>query len=118
MVVAAPKLTTGRRKGAVARIRLVPGDGGFTVNGRPIDEYFPTRVHRMVARGPLTAIDRERDYDVIATIRGGGSPARPGPCASASRGRWWSSTPSSARSSRPRGTSGATPARRNAASTV
>jgi small subunit ribosomal protein S9 len=66
------KLTTGRRKNAVARIRLVPGDGGFTVNGRPIDEYFPTRVHRMVARGPLTAIDRERDYDVIATIRGGG----------------------------------------------
>ena len=72
MAVAAPKLTTGRRKGAVARIRLVPGDGWFTVNGRPIDEYFPTRVHRMVARGPLTAIDRERDYDVIATIRGGG----------------------------------------------
>ena len=72
MVVAAPKLTTGRRKGAVARIPLVPGDGGFTVNGRPIDEYFPTRVHRMVARGPLTAIDRESDYDVIATIRGGG----------------------------------------------
>jgi small subunit ribosomal protein S9 len=73
VAVAAPKLTTGRRKGAVARIRLVPGgDGGFTVNGRPIDEYFPTRVHRMVARGPLTAIDRERDYDVIATIRGGG----------------------------------------------
>jgi small subunit ribosomal protein S9 len=66
------KLTTGRRKNAVARIRLVPGDGGFTVNGRSIDEYFPTRVHRMVARGPLTAIDRERDYDVIATIRGGG----------------------------------------------
>ncbi len=72
MAVAAPKLTTGRRKGAVARIRLIPGDGGFTVNGRPIDEYFPTRVHRMVARGPLTASDRERDYDVIATIRGGG----------------------------------------------
>jgi small subunit ribosomal protein S9 len=72
VVVAASKLTTGRRKGAVARIRLAPGDGGFTVNGRPIDEYFPTRVHRMVARGPLTAIDRERDYDVTATIRGGG----------------------------------------------
>jgi small subunit ribosomal protein S9 len=72
VAVAAPKLTTGRRKGAVARIRLVPGDGAFTVNGRSIDEYFPTRVHRMVARGPLTAIDRERDYDVIATIRGGG----------------------------------------------
>ena len=72
MAVIAPKLSTGRRKGAVARVRLAPGDGGFTVNGRPVDEYFPTRVHRMIARGPLTALDRERDYDVTATIRGGG----------------------------------------------
>ena len=68
MVAVAPKLTTGRRKGAVARVRLTPGDGGFTVNGRPVDDYFPTRVHRMVARGPLTAIERERDYDVTVTI--------------------------------------------------
>ena len=75
MVAVAPKLTTGRRKGAVARVRLTPGDGGFTVNGRPVDDYFPTRVHRMVARGPLTAIERERDYDVTVTIRGGGIPA-------------------------------------------
>ena len=72
MVATAPKLSTGRRKGAVARVRLTPGDGGFTVNGRSVDDYFPTRVHRMVARGPLTAIERERDYDVAVTIRGGG----------------------------------------------
>jgi small subunit ribosomal protein S9 len=72
VVATAPKLSTGRRKGAVARVRLTPGDGGFTVNGRPVDDYFPTRVHRMVARGPLTAIERERDYDVAVTIRGGG----------------------------------------------
>ena len=72
MAVTAAKLSTGRRKGAVARVRLAPGDGGFTVNGRPIDDYFPTRVHRMVARGPLTALDRERDYDVTVTLRGGG----------------------------------------------
>jgi small subunit ribosomal protein S9 len=68
----AQKLTTGRRKGAVARVRLAPGDGGFTVNGRQVDDYFPTRVHRMVARGPLTMLERERDYDVTVTIRGGG----------------------------------------------
>jgi small subunit ribosomal protein S9 len=68
----ATKLTTGRRKEAVARVRLVPGTGEFTVNGRPIDDYFPTRVHRMVARAPLTLIGRERDYDVVASIRGGG----------------------------------------------
>jgi small subunit ribosomal protein S9 len=72
VAVIAPKLTTGRRKGAIARVRLTPGDGGFTVNGRPVDEYFPTRVHRMLARGPLTALGHERDYDVSATIRGGG----------------------------------------------
>jgi small subunit ribosomal protein S9 len=72
VAVTAAKLSTGRRKGAVARVRLAPGDGGFTVNGRPIDDYFPTRVHRMVARGPLTALDRERDYDVTVTLRGGG----------------------------------------------
>ena len=72
MAVIAPKLTTGRRKGAVARVRLVPGDGGFTVNGRQFDDYFPTRVHRMLARGPLTTLGRERDYDVTVTIRGGG----------------------------------------------
>jgi len=70
--VIAPKLTTGRRKGAVARVRLAPGDGGFTVNGRQFDDYFPTRVHRMLARGPLTTLGHERDYDVTVTIRGGG----------------------------------------------
>ena len=66
------KLITGRRKGAVARVRLVPGSGAFTVNGRHIDEFFPTRVHRMVARSPLVTIGRDRDYDVVATVRGGG----------------------------------------------
>jgi small subunit ribosomal protein S9 len=70
--VIAPKLSTGRRKGAIARVRLAPGDGGFTVNGRQVDDYFPTRVHRMLARGPLTTLGRERDYDVTVTIRGGG----------------------------------------------
>jgi len=68
----AAKLFTGRRKEAVARVRLVSGAGAFTVNGRELDEYFPTRVHRMVAKAPLTLLDRERDYDIVATIRGGG----------------------------------------------
>ncbi len=72
MAVTPAKLTTGRRKEAVARVRLIPGSGGFVVNGRPLDEYFPTRVHRMVAKAPLTLIDREKDYDIAVTIRGGG----------------------------------------------
>jgi small subunit ribosomal protein S9 len=65
-------LSTGRRKESIARVRIAPGDGSFTINGRTIDDYFPTRVHRMVAVSPLRLIGRERDYDVIATIRGGG----------------------------------------------
>jgi small subunit ribosomal protein S9 len=65
-------LTTGRRKEAVARVRVTPGSGNFAVNGRPIDDYFPTRVHRMVAQAPLRLIGREKEFDVIATIRGGG----------------------------------------------
>jgi small subunit ribosomal protein S9 len=71
-VANASKLSTGRRKGAVARVRVLQGTGEFTVNGRTIDEYFPTRVHRMAARAPLSLLGRERDFDVIATIRGGG----------------------------------------------
>jgi small subunit ribosomal protein S9 len=72
-VVATPaKLSTGRRKEAIARVRLVPGDGTVTINGRSLDDFFPTRVHRMVAQAPLRLVGRERDFDVIATIRGGG----------------------------------------------
>ena len=66
------RLITGRRKEAVARVRVTPGSGNFAVNGRPIDDYFPTRVHRMVAQAPLRLIGQEKDFDVIATIRGGG----------------------------------------------
>ena len=66
------KLSTGRRKEAVARVRLVPGGGEFTINDRSLDEYFPTRVHRMVAQAPLRSIGRDKDYDVVATISGGG----------------------------------------------
>ncbi len=72
MAVTPANLSTGRRKEAVARVRIVPGEGGFVVNGRPIDDYFPTRVHRMIAQSPLRLIGREKDYDISVTIRGGG----------------------------------------------
>jgi small subunit ribosomal protein S9 len=72
VAVIASKLSTGRRKEAIARVRIVPGSGEFVVNGRPLDDYFPTRVHRMVARAPLTSLGRERDYDIAASISGGG----------------------------------------------
>jgi small subunit ribosomal protein S9 len=66
------KLITGRRKEAVARVRLLPGTGEFAINGRSLDDYFPTRVHRMVAQSALRVVGREKDYDVIASIDGGG----------------------------------------------
>ncbi len=66
------KLKTGRRKEAIARVRLVPGTGEFLINERSLDEYFPTRVHRMVAQSPLRAIGRDKEFDVVATITGGG----------------------------------------------
>jgi small subunit ribosomal protein S9 len=72
------KLFTGRRKEAVARVRLVPGSGGFAINGRSLEEYFPTRVHRMVAQSPLRVVGREKDYDVVASIGGGGMAGQAG----------------------------------------
>ncbi len=72
MAVIPGTIITGRRKEAVARVRLVPGTGEFDINGRNLDDYFPTRVHRMVAQSPLRMVGREKDYDVVATIRGGG----------------------------------------------
>ena len=72
MAATATKINTGRRKEAVARVRLVPGTGVFTVNGRALDDYFPTRVHRMVAVSPLRLVGREKDYDITVTLRGGG----------------------------------------------
>src|SRR4029077_19632174 len=68
----ATKINTGRRKEAVARVRLIQGTGVFVVNGRALDDYFPTRVHRMVAVSPLRLVGREKDYDITFTLRGGG----------------------------------------------
>jgi small subunit ribosomal protein S9 len=66
------RLSTGRRKEAIARVRITPGEGEITVNGRSLDDYFPTRVHRMIAQSPLRSIGRDKEYDVLATIEGGG----------------------------------------------
>ena len=68
----AAKFITGRRKEAVARVRMVAGTGNLDVNGRPFEEYFPTRVHRMVALAPLKLLGREKDFDIVATVKGGG----------------------------------------------
>jgi small subunit ribosomal protein S9 len=64
--------TTGRRKEAVARARLRQGTGTLTVNGRPLDVYFPTSAQRMVVTEPLRVAEVEGNYDVDASIHGGG----------------------------------------------
>jgi small subunit ribosomal protein S9 len=66
------QIAMGRRKEAVARVRLVPGSGNFQLNGRALDEYFPARAHRMIVASPLRAVGREKDFDVVARIEGGG----------------------------------------------
>ncbi|HSH60045.1 MAG TPA: 30S ribosomal protein S9 [Acidimicrobiales bacterium] len=69
-----PPLTqsTGRRKEAVARVRIRAGAGVVTVNQRPIEAYFPSATQRMVATEPLRLTDTADTYDVDATIDGGG----------------------------------------------
>lgn len=64
--------TTGRRKEAVARAILRAGDGTITVNGKPIEVYFPTATQRMVVTEALRVTDRETAYDINANIFGGG----------------------------------------------
>ena len=70
--------TTGRRKQAIARVRIRPGSGKIVVNGRPIEDYFPTETHRMVLSEPLTATNTNEVYDVDATIIGGGTSGQAG----------------------------------------
>jgi small subunit ribosomal protein S9 len=68
----APASATGRRKEAVARVRLVPGTGQWTVNGRPLDVYFPNKLHQQVVNEPFVTTDLAGRFDVIARIHGGG----------------------------------------------
>lgn len=64
--------TTGRRKRAIARVRLRPGAGTMTINGRGVDEYFPSKTHKMIFTEPLRLTNTAETYDVDATIDGGG----------------------------------------------
>ena len=64
--------TTGRRKRAVARVRVRPGSGKITVNRRTVEEYFPSETHRMILTEPLRLTNTADVYDVDVTIDGGG----------------------------------------------
>jgi small subunit ribosomal protein S9 len=67
-----PAAATGRRKEAVARVRIMPGTGVWTVNGRTLDSYFPNKLHQQVVNEPFVATQLEGRFDVIARIHGGG----------------------------------------------
>ena len=64
--------TNGRRKGAVARVRIRPGEGKITVNNRDVANYFPSKAHQMILSEPLRLTSTDEQYDVEATIGGGG----------------------------------------------
>jgi small subunit ribosomal protein S9 len=67
-----PVQTVGRRKEAIVRVRLLPGTGQFTLNGRTMDQYFPNKVHQQLIREPLVTLEKGEQYDVIALLKGGG----------------------------------------------
>ena len=67
-----PVQTVGRRKEAIVRVRLLPGTGKFTLNGRALDAYFPSKVAQQLVREPLVITEKAESVDVFANLRGGG----------------------------------------------
>ncbi len=78
MATSTPIQATGRRKRAVARVRLTPGDGTITVNGRELDDYFPSAVHRQQLTEPFRVTETEGAWDVSVTMHGGGPTGQAG----------------------------------------
>ncbi|MDN4475046.1 30S ribosomal protein S9 [Demequina sp. SYSU T00192] len=74
----APGAGLGRRKEAVARVRLVPGTGKWVVNGRELEDYFPNKVHQQLVNSPFALLDIEGKFDVHARIHGGGPSGQAG----------------------------------------
>jgi small subunit ribosomal protein S9 len=62
----------GRRKEAVVRVRLAPGTGAFKLNGRSLESYFPNKVHQQLIREPFVTLEKDGQFDVIASLSGGG----------------------------------------------
>jgi small subunit ribosomal protein S9 len=67
-----PGAGLGRRKQAIARVRMVPGTGAIKVNGRELADYFPNKLHQQLITDPFTVLELKNQYDVIARINGGG----------------------------------------------
>jgi len=76
--VIAPGAATGRRKEAVARVRIVPGTGTWKINGRTLEDYFPNKVHQQLVNEPFRVTELEGRFDVIARLHGGGTSGQAG----------------------------------------
>lgn len=70
--------TVGRRKEAIVRVRLLPGTGKFTLNGKSLEQYFPNKVHQQLIREPLVTTEKPETFDVVANLRGGGTTGQAG----------------------------------------
>lgn len=68
----------GRRKEAIARVRVIPGSGNWTINGRTLENYFPNKLHQQEVNDPFKLLELEGAYDVIARISGGGPSGQSG----------------------------------------
>jgi len=67
-----PIQTVGRRKEAIVRVRIMPGTGKITCNGRELEAYFPSKVHQQLIKEPLVTSEKLEAFDVVANLRGGG----------------------------------------------
>ena len=71
-VVTGNALGTGRRKEAIARVRIAPGTGQWRINDRPLAVFFPNKVHQQLISEPLVTLGAEGQFDVVARVSGGG----------------------------------------------
>jgi len=71
-VVTGKAVGTGRRKEAIARVRIAPGTGQWLVNDRPLEKFFPNKVHQQLISEPLVTLGAEGQFDVVARVSGGG----------------------------------------------
>ena len=73
-----PGAATGRRKESIARVRITPGTGQWSVNGKPLAVYFPDKVHQQLVNDPFKVLEVEGRYDVVARLHGGGTSGQAG----------------------------------------
>ncbi|WP_035748747.1 MULTISPECIES: 30S ribosomal protein S9 [unclassified Glycomyces] len=73
-----PIQTVGRRKRAIARVRLVAGTGKYVVNGKSLEDYFPSKVHQQTVAEPFVTVEAGDNFDVLVNIHGGGATGQAG----------------------------------------